>query len=182
LSRRIDTCNLDTGLAFRIYRPKNFKIYRISRFYWKNLAKVTGPNEFSLAVGHRTTAKVDDCSYTWICSTWHKMSKLHVGDIASYMYVSVICDKKLSMLHIGDIPASYMYLLYVTKNVCVTYMYWWYGYMYVNCKSAHYLMLHIHVSVLWDKQFYVIYIGDTAIHACVLCDKKCPCYILVIYR
>jgi len=25
------------------------------------LAKVTGPNKFSLAVGHRTTAKVDDC-------------------------------------------------------------------------------------------------------------------------
>jgi len=27
----------------------------------ENLAKVTGPNQFSLAVGHRTTAKVDDC-------------------------------------------------------------------------------------------------------------------------
>jgi hypothetical protein len=27
----------------------------------KNLAKVTGPNQFSLAVGHRTTAKVNDC-------------------------------------------------------------------------------------------------------------------------
>jgi hypothetical protein len=26
------------------------------------LAKVTGPNQFSLAVGHRTTAKVDDWS------------------------------------------------------------------------------------------------------------------------
>jgi len=25
------------------------------------LAKVTGPNQFLLAVGHRTTAKVDDC-------------------------------------------------------------------------------------------------------------------------
>ena len=25
------------------------------------MAKVTGPNQFSLAVGHRTTAKVDDC-------------------------------------------------------------------------------------------------------------------------
>jgi hypothetical protein len=24
------------------------------------MAKVTGPNQFSLAVGHRTTAKVDD--------------------------------------------------------------------------------------------------------------------------
>ena len=101
------------------------------------MAKVTGPNQFSLAVGHRTTAKVDDCSYTWICSTWQKMSMLHIGDIASYMY-----------------------LFYVTKNVCVTY--WWYGYMYVNCKSGHYLMLHIYVSVLWDKNLYVIYIGDIA--------------------
>jgi len=26
----------------------------------KKFAKVTGPNQFSLAVGHRTTAKVDD--------------------------------------------------------------------------------------------------------------------------
>jgi len=26
------------------------------------LAKVTGPNQFSLAVCHRTTAKVDDCN------------------------------------------------------------------------------------------------------------------------
>jgi len=25
------------------------------------LTKVTGPNQFSLAAGHRTTAKVDDC-------------------------------------------------------------------------------------------------------------------------
>ena len=25
------------------------------------MAKVTGPNQFSLAVGHRTTAKVNDC-------------------------------------------------------------------------------------------------------------------------
>jgi hypothetical protein len=30
-------------------------------FYWENLVKVTGPNQFSLAMGHRTTAKVDDC-------------------------------------------------------------------------------------------------------------------------
>jgi hypothetical protein len=29
------------------------------------LAKVTGPNQFSLAVGHQTSAKVDDCiTYT----------------------------------------------------------------------------------------------------------------------
>jgi len=28
------------------------------------LAKVTGPNQFSLAVGHQTTATVDDC-YTY---------------------------------------------------------------------------------------------------------------------
>ena len=27
----------------------------------KNLAKATGPNQFSLDMGHRTTAKVDDC-------------------------------------------------------------------------------------------------------------------------
>jgi hypothetical protein len=26
------------------------------------LAKATGPNQFSLAVGHRATAKVDDCN------------------------------------------------------------------------------------------------------------------------
>ena len=36
-------------LDFRIYWPEFF------------FAKVTGPNQFSLAVGHRTTAKVDDC-------------------------------------------------------------------------------------------------------------------------
>ena len=53
-------------LDFRIYWPENFKIrifiYILFRFYWKHLAKVTGPNQFSLAVGHRTTAKVDDWS------------------------------------------------------------------------------------------------------------------------
>ena len=27
------------------------------------MANVTGPNQFSLAVGHRTTAKVDDCTH-----------------------------------------------------------------------------------------------------------------------
>ena len=27
------------------------------------MAKVTGPNQFSLAVGHQTTAKVDDCKH-----------------------------------------------------------------------------------------------------------------------
>jgi hypothetical protein len=47
-------------LDFQIYWPENFKIRIFNRFYWKNLAKVTGPNQFSLAVGHRTTAKVDD--------------------------------------------------------------------------------------------------------------------------
>ena len=61
-------------LDFRIYWPENFKIDRIYRFYWKNLAKVTGPNQFWLAVGHRTTAKVNDwhyhcyhCSSYWTC-------------------------------------------------------------------------------------------------------------------
>jgi hypothetical protein len=33
----------------------------------KNLAKVTGPNQFSLAVGHRTTAKDDD---SILCATY----------------------------------------------------------------------------------------------------------------
>ena len=40
---------------------KTSKLEYLYRFYWKNLAKVAGPNQFSLAVGHRTTAKVDDC-------------------------------------------------------------------------------------------------------------------------
>jgi hypothetical protein len=30
-------------------------------YHPEKLAKVTGPNQFSLTVGHRTTAKVDDC-------------------------------------------------------------------------------------------------------------------------
>jgi hypothetical protein len=41
--------------------PKTSKLEYLYRFYWKNLVKVTGSNQFSLAVGHRTTAKVDDC-------------------------------------------------------------------------------------------------------------------------
>ena len=80
----------------------------------------------------------------------------------SNIHVSVLPDKKCQsyMLLVIWVYKMYMYLFYVTKNVCVTY--WWYGYMYVNCKSGHYLMLHIYVSVLWDKNLYVIYIGDIA--------------------
>ena len=39
------------------------KLEYLYRFYRKNLAKITGPNQFSLAVGHWTTAKVDDWVY-----------------------------------------------------------------------------------------------------------------------
>jgi hypothetical protein len=42
------------------------KLEYLYRFYWKNLAKVTDLNQFSLAMGHRTTAKVDDW-YWWNC-------------------------------------------------------------------------------------------------------------------
>ena len=46
--------------TFEFTGPKFSKLEYLYRFYWKNLAKVTGPNQFSLAMGHRTTAKVDD--------------------------------------------------------------------------------------------------------------------------
>jgi hypothetical protein len=51
-------------LTFEFIGQKTSKVeylQTVYRFYRKNLAKVTGPNQFSLAVGHRTTAKVDDC-------------------------------------------------------------------------------------------------------------------------
>jgi hypothetical protein len=48
-------------LDFRIYWPENFKIRIFIYIVLKKLEKVTDPNQFSLAVGHRTTAKVDDC-------------------------------------------------------------------------------------------------------------------------
>ena len=51
-------------IDFRIYWPENSKLEYLYRFYRKKFAKVTGPNQFSLAVGHRTTAKVDDCITT----------------------------------------------------------------------------------------------------------------------
>jgi len=49
-----------SNLDFRIYWLKISKLEYLYRFYWKNLAKVTDPNQFSLAVGHRTTAKIND--------------------------------------------------------------------------------------------------------------------------
>jgi hypothetical protein len=50
---------------------QNYNIYKnVYRFYWKKLAKVTGPNQFSLAVGHRTSAKVDDWAYFVKLSTF----------------------------------------------------------------------------------------------------------------
>jgi hypothetical protein len=50
--------------GFEFTGAKNSKLEYLYRFYRKNLAKVTGRNQFSLAMGHRTTAKVDDCTCT----------------------------------------------------------------------------------------------------------------------
>ena len=45
---------------------KNQNINNVYRFYCKNLPKVTGPYQLPLAVGHRTTAKVDDWKLLYI--------------------------------------------------------------------------------------------------------------------
>jgi hypothetical protein len=42
-------------------KKRNNTYIDVLHFSKKNLAKVTGPNQFSLAVGHWTTAKVYDC-------------------------------------------------------------------------------------------------------------------------
>ena len=57
--------------TFEFTGQKTSKLEYLYRFCWKNLAKVTGPNQFSQAVGHRTTAKVND----WTSKTWVWTSK-----------------------------------------------------------------------------------------------------------
>ena len=50
-------------ITFEFTGQKTSKLEYLYRLYAKILAKVTGPNQFPLAVGHRTTAKVDDCMW-----------------------------------------------------------------------------------------------------------------------
>jgi hypothetical protein len=55
----------------------SYELEYLYRFYWKKLAKVTGPNQFSLATGHRTTAKVDDSYYqmfSWYYSSTYQLN------------------------------------------------------------------------------------------------------------
>ena len=57
------------------------------------MAKVTGPNQFSLAVGHRTTAKVDDCvGWKW---EFFQINKNNIQ-----------LEKKLSFLLISNMYTS----------------------------------------------------------------------------
>jgi hypothetical protein len=104
-------------------------------------------------------------SYTWICSTWQKMSKLHVGDIV--IHESVLPDKKCQsyMLLVIWVYKMYMlmYLFYLTKNVKVTC--WWYSYTWI-CST-------------WQKMSK-LHVGDIVIHESVLPDKKCQSYMLLV--
>jgi glutamate dehydrogenase/leucine dehydrogenase len=63
------SCHCDSFTFTFLYKifeftgPKTSKLEYLYRFYRKNLAKVTGPNQFLLAVDHRTTAEADDWVY-----------------------------------------------------------------------------------------------------------------------
>jgi hypothetical protein len=62
--------------TFKFTGQKTSKLEYLYRFYWKNLPKVTCSNQFSLAVGHQTTAKVDDCLAEKSKYKFHSLSLL----------------------------------------------------------------------------------------------------------
>ena len=61
------------------------------------MAKVTGPNQFSLAVGHRTTAKVDDCK---LCATYSASVNINTRvPIKVYYGICTLRHIRIEIIH-----------------------------------------------------------------------------------
>ena len=104
---------------------KNQNINNVYRFYCKNLPKVTGPHQFPLAVGHRTTAKVDDWKLLYFknkiqCTQMYIMY-IHSIRLMSILqckhYINFITQSTLELC----LPMNHSSIMYIVQTFMYSY-------------------------------------------------------------